>query len=253
MEREDSSRPGSPQTPDNEACPPKSAAPAKTSPNHAATSSLADRELERVKEKSEAGGALDPLALDDPTGLSVEHVVLRVGIAVALVIVVGILFAQVACKNMQLSGVPNFASGATESKVQSAIEKGVMWGGEVVKLPEGTSFTSYDSSMGTLTVTIDDERSRSVDGAIASAQTPVMAFAMNAFEDVAVQSIVVHVNAHVSEESGSFTGKSSDPMGEVFTIVWQRDPMESEKYTCTITGYDPMESAMESAGASEDA
>ena len=59
-----------------------------------------DEELERLEAKSASGDVLDPIALHDPVGQSVEKVVLRVGIAVVVVLVAGILLAQIACKNI---------------------------------------------------------------------------------------------------------------------------------------------------------
>ena len=96
---------------------------------------LADEELERVHEKSMSGDVLDPIALDDPTGTSVERVVLRVGITVVAILVAGILLAQVACKNIRLSMVTDLGEGITQESVGSALSSGILWGGEIVVLP----------------------------------------------------------------------------------------------------------------------
>ncbi|MEE8716976.1 MAG: hypothetical protein SOI26_10755 [Coriobacteriales bacterium] len=206
-------------------------------PEHVERKTLADEEMEHIREKREAGNALDPLALEDPTGRSVEHVVMRVGIVIILILVVGILFVQVACKNMQLSSVPNFTEGTTTSSIETALKHGTMFGGEVVSFPDNTTLESFDESTGTITICYEDDSARSIDQLLASVQSPTMALAMNAFEDPNVTTVTVKARSHVDGETGEFSGSKSDPIGDVLTITWTRDYGDPESYSCSITGY----------------
>lgn len=197
---------------------------------------LADAEMERLREKRESGNVLDPLALDDPKGESVERVVLRVGISVVVILVVGILLAQVACKNIRLSMVPDLSSGVTKQSVGTALANGILWGGEIVTFPGDTEVESVDA--GTLHVTMGDESARSLEQMAASAQSRATALAMNAFADETVQTVVVEVRGHVSEKTGQLSGKAGDPMQTVLTITWTRTADNPTSFSMTMDGYD---------------
>lgn len=220
-----------------------------TSDEHPRGYTLADEELERLREKRQSGDVLDPLALDDPTGSSVERVVLRVGISVIIILVVGILLAQVACKNIRLSLVPDLSSGVTESSVDSALSNGILWGSEIVTFPSGSEVTLLDETAGVLEVTMTDESSRSIEQLTSSAQTRALALAMNAFDDENIQTVTVVVMARVSSETGLFTGSASDPLGVALEITWTRDGESATTFSSTITGF---ELASASKSAAED-
>ncbi|MBS5451056.1 MAG: hypothetical protein KHY83_09265 [Coriobacteriia bacterium] len=199
---------------------------------------LADAEMERLRAKRESGDVLDPLALDDPKGESVERVVMRVGITVVVILVVGILLAQVACKNIRLSMVPDLSSGVTQERVESALSNGILWGNEIVTFPGNTQVDAVDTTTGTLRVTMSDDTARSLEQMASSAQTRAMALAMNAFEDAAVQNVVVDVQGHVSAEDGKLSGKASDPMQTVLTFTWARNADDPTGFTMSLSGYD---------------
>lgn len=199
---------------------------------------LADAEMERLREKRESGDVLDPIALDDPKGESVERVVLRVGISVVVILVVGILLAQVACKNLRLSMVPDLSAGVTEKSVGTALSNGILWGNEIVTFPSDTKVEAIDGATGTLHVTMSDDTARSLEQMASSAQTRAMALAMNAFEDDAIQVVAVDVRGHVSQESGKLSGKASDPVQTVLTFTWARNAEDPTGFTMSLTGYD---------------
>ena len=213
---------------------------ASVEPEHPHGYTLADAEMERINEKAHSGDVLDPLALDDPTGASVEGVVARVGLAIILVAVVGILFAQVACKNMRLSAVPDFTNGATAERVESALDHGVLWGSSIVNFSTATELTSIDEKAGAIVLTVTDDTSRSLDQVLAQVQGPATALAMNMFEDLGINQVSYSVLAHVSQETGKFSTKGHDPLGEVLTIVWRRDASATDAFSCEIKGYDPL-------------
>ena len=201
---------------------------------------LADAEMERINEKAQSDDVLDPLALDDPTGASVEGVVARVGLAIILVAVIGILFAQVACKNMRLSAVPDFSHGATAERVESALDHGVLWGSSIVNFSSATELTAIDEATGSVLLTVTDETSRSIDQVLAQVQDPATALAMNMFEDLGINEVTYSVVAHVSQETGKFSTKGRDPLDEVLTITWRRDALATDEFSCEIKGYDPL-------------
>lgn len=220
MDREDSTRAG--ETPEGAEHP------------HGYT--LADAEMERLEEKATSGDVLDPLALNDPVGSSVERVIIRVGVTVVVILIVAILLAQVACKNIRLSTIPNFNDGVTVEGVQSAMKNGVLYGGEVVTFPSESSVISMDG--GILTVQMSDDTSRSIDQVAAAAQGRALALAMNAFEDESVTTVVVQTLGHADADTGEFTGKGSDPMQVVLTTTWSRSDSDPKAFSCTMTGYD---------------
>ncbi len=212
---------------------------------------LADEEVERLEAKRLSGNVLDPIALQDPVGQSVERIVLRVGIAVVVILVAGILLAQVACKNIRLSSVPDLASGVTESSVERALSGGVVWGGEIVRFP-GAELTSFDAEQGVVCVTMTDESARTLDALAASAQSNAFALAMNVFQDEGMQTVEVVVRAHVSPDSGLFSTVGTDPMGEVLTVTWTRDAANPTLFSCTVEGLDlSMTSPAARVGAEE--
>ena len=220
MDREDSTRAG--ETPEGAEHP------------HGYT--LADAEMERLEAKASSGDVLDPLALNDPVGKSVERVIIRVGVTVVIILIVAILLAQVACKNIRLSTIPNFNEGVSVESVERAMKNGVLYGGEVVTFPSTSDVVSLAD--GVLKVQMDDDTSRSIDQVAAAAQGRSLALAMNTFEDESVTSVVVETLAHANAETGAFTGKGSDPMQVVLTITWTRDASDPQSFSCTLTGYD---------------
>ncbi len=208
---------------------------------------MAERELERIRQKSEQGDAIDPLALDDPTGKSVERVVLRAGIVIVAVLIVGILLAQVSCRSMRLSSLPTFTTGTTtEEDVSTALSRGVLWGGQIVAMPTDTELVSLEG--GQVTIAVTDTSSRSLSQVIANVQASVLALAMNVFEDGDITQLTCVVQAHADADTGAFTGEGGDPVGEVLTITYTRSADDPASISCTIEGYDPTAPRMTSSG-----
>lgn len=213
---------------------------------------LADEELERIEAKSASGDVLDPIALNDPVGQSVEKVVLRVGIAVVAVLVAGILLAQIACKNIQLSGIPDFsATEVSGETVERALGNGLTWGGNIVRFP-GAYEATYDRQSGQVDVTVWVDSARTVEELAASAQSQAVALAMNLFRDSAVQSVVYRVYAPVDAETGEFSPSAgSDSMGPVLEITWTRDGGDQSSFSSSMTGFDPVTTSVSTAKATE--
>lgn len=214
---------------------------------------LADEELERLEAKSASGDVLDPIALNDPVGQSVEKVVLRVGIAVVAVLVAGILLAQIACKNIQLSGIPDFsATEVSVETVERALGNGLTWGGNIVRFP-GAYDAAYDRQSGQVDVTVWVDSARTIEELAASAQTQAAALSMNLFRDAAVQSVVYSVYSPVDAETGEFSPSAgSDSMGLVLTVAWTRTgSADQSSFSSTMTGFDPVTTSMATAKETE--
>lgn len=222
-------------------------------PSHPHGYTLADEEIERLEAKRASGDVLDPIALNDPSGQSVERVILRVGATVVAVLVVGILLAQVACKNFQMAGVMDFSTtGVTGETLDGALKNGIVWGGEIVKFP-GTEEVVYDREAGAVTVRATDESSRTLEQLASTAQSRAYTLSMSVFEDASVNTVSFEVAGHVSEETGAFSGKDADPLQTVFTVTWTRSADDPASFTCTAAGYDPAARLSDSALASAEA
>ena len=205
---------------------------------------LADEEMERLEAKAAAGDVLDPIALNDPVGQSVEKVILRVGVAVVCILVVGILLAQVVCKNIQLSGIPDFNKGVTVESVENALKNGIVWGGEIIHFPndEKAAFKQYDDLV---FVTVTNTSANSMEQLVSASQIQASALAMNLFRDETVAKVVYEVVAPIDDETGAFKASTSslDYTAVVLTITWERG--DSGAFTCVIEGFDPAESSVE--------
>lgn len=199
---------------------------------------LADEEMDRLTAKRDAGNVLDPIALNDPVGQSVEKVILRVGIAVVAALVAGILLAQLACKNIQTWGIPDFSLGVSTSSLESALEHGISWGGDVVHFPAADG-SSFDADNGAVRVVVSNDAARTFDQLVATSQSQATALAMNLFRDPDVDTVTYVVRAPVSEETGTFSTAFGSEVGDVLTIIWQRDPSNPAVFSSTIEGYDP--------------
>ena len=210
---------------------------------------LAEEETARVAAKRASGNALDPIALNDPTGVSVEKTILRVGIAVIVVLVVGILLAQIACKGIQNWGIPDFTEGVTEDRVERALSHGVSWGGDVVRFPNADA-SSYDAADGSVTVTVSNDSARNFEQLVSTSQSQAMALALSLFQSGEVQQVTYVVEGPVDAETGAYATSGSSEQAEVLTIVWTRDPNNPESFSCTMTGYEPAENSVKAAVAS---
>lgn len=211
---------------------------------------LADEEMDRLTAKSAAGNVLDPIALNDPVGQSVEKVILRVGIAVVAALVAGILLAQLACKNIQTWGIPDFSLGVSASSVESALDHGITWGGDIVHFPTADSL-SFDVESGTVQVVVSDDSARTFEQLVATSQSQATALAMNLFRDPAVNTVTYVVCAPVSEETGTFTTAFGSEIDQVLTITWQRDLDNPAAFSSTIEGYDPQANSAKAELASK--
>lgn len=211
---------------------------------------LADEEMDRLTAKSAAGNVLDPIALNDPVGQSVEKVILRVGIAVVAALVAGILLAQLACKNIQTWGIPDFSRGVTASSVESALSHGITWGGDIIRFPAADR-SAFDENSGSVQVVVTNDSSRTFEQLVSTSQVQASALAMNLFRDPTVHTVTYVVRAPVSEETGAFTTVPGSEEKDVLTIMWQRDPNNPQIFTSTVDGYDPQANSAKAELASK--
>lgn len=197
---------------------------------------LADEEMERIAQKLEAGDVLDPIALDDPVGQSVEKVIMRVGVTVVIVLVVGLLLAQVMCKNIQVMGVPDFSEGVTVQSVEDALIHGILWGGDIVRFPEPIGAELSDDG-DTVMVTVAVDSAKSLEQLVAIAQGQATALAMNIFADADVSTVIYVVHSTVDPQTGAFDAKSSH-VDDAVTVTWRRSET-SDTFVCSIAGFEP--------------
>ena len=194
---------------------------------------VADEEIERAIRKGQQGNVLDPVALDDPMGKGVERVIMRVGVTVFIILIVGILLAQVACKSIRLATVPDFATdGAGEDSMVRALSHGVGWAGDIVRYP-GVSFSAYDEKGGALEVVETIEGNVSAEQLISDALERSAPLAINVFEDPSVNELRYLVRAHVV---GSEVTTEDGTIPEALSIVWTRVGDENPTYSFTLEG-----------------
>lgn len=202
---------------------------------------LADEEMERLEEKRAQEDALDPIALDDPVGMSVEKVIGRALVFVVFVLVVGILFAQVACKNIQLMSVVSFDDASVSSeRVEKAVSSGVSFAGEIVKFPELVS-ADYDAATGTAQAVVLNDTPRTMAQLVSSSQSQAFALAMALFNSDQVTSVSYGVCSTVlapaDDTSKKAAAAQSDAQPEpLVTFTWTRTA--DGGYTCELSGYD---------------
>lgn len=213
----------------------------EATPEHPHGYTLADEEMERLEEKRAQEDALDPIALDDPVGMSVEKVIGRALIFVVFVLVVGILFAQVACKNIQLQSVVSFSGQTVSSeRVEKAISSGVSFAGEIVKFPQFVS-ADYDELTGHAQAVVVNDSPRTMAQLVNASQDQAFTLAMALFNNDDVKSVSYGVCSTIlapADDSSKKTQASqeSDQLEPLVTFTWTR--LDDGSYTCELTGYD---------------
>jgi hypothetical protein len=193
---------------------------------------LADEERAMLEEKVRRGNVLDPIALDDPVGQSVEKVILSIGVTVVAVLIVGILLAQVACKNIQTWGIPDFSEEVSTASVASALKNGVVWGGDIVRFPAAEE-AAYDAVDDAVTVYVERGSARNFEQLVSASQTRAFALAMNLFANPEVAS-VAYVVLDDADDDGN------QDAAELLRITWLRDPSDPAAFSCEMAGYDPL-------------
>ncbi len=213
----------------------------ETTPEHPHGYTLADEEMERLEEKRAQEDALDPIALDDPVGMSVEKVIGRALIFVVFVLVVGILFAQVACKNIQLQSVVSFSGQTVSSeRVEKAISSGVSFAGEIVKFPQLVS-ADYDELTGHAQAVVVNDSPRTMAQLVNASQDQAFTLAMALFNNDDVKSVSYGVCSTILAPADDSSKKKqasqeSDQLEPLVTFTWTR--LDDGSYTCELTGYD---------------
>ncbi len=213
----------------------------ETTPEHPHGYTLADEEMERLEEKRAQEDALDPIALDDPVGMSVEKVIGRALIFVVFVLVVGILFAQVACKNIQLQSVVSFGGQTVSSeRVEKAISSGVSFAGEIVKFPQLVS-ADYDELTGHAQAVVVNDSPRTMAQLVNASQDQAFTLAMALFNNDDVKSVSYGVCSTILAPADDSSKKKqasqeSDQLEPLVTFTWTR--LDDGSYTCELTGYD---------------
>ena len=171
---------------------------------------------------------------------SVEKVIGRALVFVVFILVVGILFAQVACKNIQLMSVASFDKKVDAASVEKAATSGVSWAGDIVKFPSMVS-SAYDAQSATATVVVMNDSPRTLPQLVSASQSQAFTLAMAMFENDEVNTVVYSVCSNtlapVTDQSGAKAAPQDEAPEPLISFVWQRGV--DGTYACTLQGYDP--------------
>ena len=188
---------------------------------------------------------VDPLSDDDPSGSNVDKVIRRTAVTFVLVLLVGVVAAQVIFGYVRRAATATLSEEVTVRTVVAAFNGGVEWGGGFTQFPEDFSVQEADENTGRIEVTVTDTSSASALECFSSSQVQSTAFAVNALLNPNINTVVYHVNVHV-DGSGKMQQSSLfgflEPTGDVasfMTFVWTKTQSASGvNFSCTITGID---------------
>ena len=159
----------------------------------------ARRERRHRKEKG-ASVDVDPLAGDDPSGSNVEKVITRTAVGFVLLFLVGVVVFQVGFGVIRRANTANLSENANVRTVASALRGGVEWGNGFTQFPEDFSVQEADENTGRIEVTVTDTSSEKALECFAGSQVQATAFAVNALLNPKINTVVYHVNVHMSAD-----------------------------------------------------
>ena len=173
----------------------------------------ARRERRHRKEKGTSVD-VDPLTGDDPSGSNVEKVIARTAVGFVLLFLVGVVVFQVGF------GVIRRANTANLSDQEA------------------------DENTGRIEVTVTDTSSEKALECFAGSQVQATAFAVNALLNPKINTVVYHVNVHMSADGEIERTRLFGflkPTGDVtsyMTFVWTKTQSANGgvNFGCTITG-----------------
>ena len=185
-----------------------------------------------------------PLAGDDPSGSNVEKVIARTAVGFVLLFLVGIVVFQVGFGVIRRANTANLSENANVRTVASALRGGVEWGNGFTQFPEDFSVQEADENTGRIEVTVTDTSSEKALECFAGSQVQATAFAVNALLNPKINTVVYHVNVHMSADGEIERTRLFGflrPTGDVtsyMTFVWTKTQSANGgvNFGCTITG-----------------
>ena len=187
---------------------------------------------------------VDPLSGDDPSGSSVGKVMTRTAVVVVAIMLVLVVLSQVACGLVRRAGTSQLAEHVDSASVSLALKNGVEWGDGFTQFPEDFSVQEADENTGRIEVTVTDTSSEKALECFAGSQVQATAFAVNALLNPKINTVVYHVNVHMSADGEIERTRLFGflkPTGDVtsyMTFVWTKTQSANGgvNFGCTITG-----------------
>ena len=145
---------------------------------------------------------------------------------------------------MRRANTANPAENANVRTVASALRGGVEWGNGFTQFPEDFSVQEADENTGRIEVTVTDTSSEKALECFAGSQVQATAFAVNALLNPKINTVVYHVNVHMSADGEIERTRLFGflkPTGDVtsyMTFVWTKTQSANGgvNFGCTITG-----------------
>ncbi len=188
---------------------------------------------------------IDPLSEEDPSGSNVGQVITKTAVSFVMVFLVAVVVGQVVFGLVRRANTADLSQNVNVRTVASALSGGVEWGDGFTQFPEDFTVQEADENTGRIEVTVTDTSSENTLECFASSQVQATAFAVNALLNPNIDTVVYHVNVHVSDEGEiqqSTLFGFLKPTGDVIsfvTFVWTKTQSSTGvNFSCTITGID---------------
>ncbi len=192
------------------------------------------------------GVEVDPLSSDDPSGSNVGTIIQRTAIVLVVLFVGAIAFIQFYVSHVRSANTANLSSNVTVRTVADALDGGVEWGGGFTQFPSSFSVQEADENTGRIEVSVVDTTSRNDLVCFSSSQIQATAFSVNSLLNPDIDTVIYHVNVHMSEEGqkqrtslfGFF--KPTGDIKPFVTFIWTKTTTSNGevRFNCTVTGLD---------------
>ncbi len=188
---------------------------------------------------------IDPLSEEDPSGSNVGKVITKTAVSFVVIFLALVVVGQVAFGFVRRANTSNLTESVTVRTVASALRGGVEWGNGFTQFPEDFSVQEADENTGRVEVTVTDTSSENALECFAGSGVQAQAFAVNCLLNPNINTVVYHVNVHMSEDGEiqqSALFGFLKPTGDVtsyITYVWTKtQSADGVQLSLHITGLD---------------
>ena len=200
----------------------------------------------RRREELGHGVEVDPLTPADPSGSNVGALIQRTGVILMALVVGTIIFMQVYVIQARATNTANLSSNVSVLNVAAALDGGLEWGGGFTQFPADFSVQEADENTGRIEVTVVDTTSANALLCFSSSQIQATAFSINSLLNPRIDTVIYHVNVHVSEEGqiqkSSFFGflRPTGDLSPFITFIWTKTTSADGQahFNCMISGVD---------------
>lgn len=204
------------------------------------------KEEHRRRARKGVGLEVDPLSGKDPSGSNVGTVITRVAVAFVVVMLIGVVGAQMGYSFMRRASTANLSANVTTESVAAALRGGVEWGDGFTQFPDDFSVQEADEASGRVEVSVVDITSENEMEAMAGGYIQATAFSMNALLNPNIKTVIYHVDVHTNDEdqiehAGLFGLLKPDGQVKNFmTFIFTKSASKTGGFNifCTITGID---------------